>query len=110
MRLWVFCAEDPQNGEVLSEQVLIGFIDDILKRDDINNNGYIEYPEYITGMRSRRYTHGSVPAVGLVYVGITPVLCIWWQITFVNFFGDESLFSFCMFVLVCNSLIQMIFI
>lgn len=39
---------EPLNEKIVEEQV-----DAIMKSDDMNGNGYVEYPEYVTAMRNR---------------------------------------------------------
>lgn len=69
MRLSVSSAVDV-TASVFSDQVLTGYIDQILTRDDYNGDGYIEYPEYIRSVRNVRYTHSSMPAMDSMHAEI----------------------------------------
>lgn len=49
----IFSVTDDPKVETFSEKNLEEQIDSILKRDDMNSNGYVEYPEYVIAMRNR---------------------------------------------------------
>ena len=40
-------SDNNTTGEAFSDHEASEVIDEFLKRQDVNNNGYIEYPEYI---------------------------------------------------------------
>lgn len=42
----VFCQERGENSQPMKEEELIALIDDVLRDDDKNNDGYIDYAEF----------------------------------------------------------------